>query len=152
MFVSAQRYKTETEDLTAQLREKEAAMEVLEARAAALERSRHNLVELMRYALESGAAVLAEVDEDRGRQAHIAGHALPYLLSGERHWGMRGDDEYVNEIRMTVEQLAAEYGFALPADPVEAVKATLKLVSMLFSPSSSVPVEGLRRRYPLKAA
>jgi hypothetical protein len=104
----------------------------------------------MRYTIESGAAALAEINEDRGRHVQAAGHALPYLLNGQRHWGIRGPDANAHEVRMNVEQLAAEHGFSLPADPVEAVKATLELVSMLFAPSHSVPVERLRRRYPIK--
>lgn len=151
MLMSSRRHRIEMERLAAEVQERDVKIAQLEARSAALEKSRHDLVEEMRYVIESGAEAVAQADVHRANQLKALGHVLPYILSGRRHWDEPGEFASAQYALEEAGKLAETSGFTLPTDPVEAVKAMLDLAFMLFTPSYSLPVEGLRIRYPLRA-
>ena len=150
MFVSSRRHRTDTDRLASQVQGRDVVIADLEERIATLERTRHDFVEEMRYVLESGALAIARLDEQRGNALKTVGHVLPYLLSGKRHWCASVPPELAASALSEARKLAEAHGFALPSDPVEAVKAMLSLAMMLFTPEKSMPVEGLRVLHPLK--
>lgn len=78
-------------------------------------------------------------------------HVLPYLLSGRRHWDGPEMQGGADSAVLRAQQLAAEYGFSLPDDPVHRVKAMFDLAMALFNPALSLPLEGLRNHHPLAA-
>lgn len=151
MFVSGHRHKREISRLTAELSDKNAQIVALEQRAIEAERTRHEFVEEIRYVIEAGGEHVSGNDALRGEHLKVLGHVLPYLLSGRRHWDdpeMRG---VADSAVLRAQQLAAEYGFSLPDDPVHRVKAMFDLAMALFNPALSLPLEGLRNRHPLTA-
>jgi hypothetical protein len=150
MLFPSQRYKLENERLSAELQLKDQHIKDLERRAADAERTRHDLIEQVRYMLEAGADAIGELAPQRGEQLSTLGHVLPYLLSGKRHWSDPSGLGPAEDAQARARQLAEAHGFALPPDPVDSVKAMLDLAMMLFNPARSFPVEGWRNCYPLK--
>lgn len=114
------------------------------------EKAAHELIEQTRYTLESAALVLQEKNTNAAEQLHCISRCLPYILSGRRHWEECPGDAVVSiDARRAVEKLANDCGFELPKDSVEAVKCLLELSSLLLVPAYSLPVDGLRVRYPV---
>lgn len=142
--------KREHDRLVTQLREDIAAKErqvaEVSSKAAAAERTAHFLVEQMRYTLQA----VAPTSTNEEAMSALA-HALPYVLSGGRHWDdppmLFCADDMMNSARA----VAREYGFALPDDPVHAVQSLLELSAMLLNPGASWPVEMLRSSHPIRA-
>lgn len=146
MFITKQRHEAEVSELQARLSRREARVIELEARAERAERAAHEFAEKARYALESAALAVRGPDSD----LHTIAHALPYLYSGRRHWNDQSHPEIAADARVGAQQVTRAYGFELPTDPAEAVKSILELASMLLVPSHSLPVEGLKIRYPVE--
>jgi hypothetical protein len=146
MFITKQRHKAEVSELQASLSQQESRVIELEARAERAERAAHQFAEEARYTLESAAWAVHGRDSD----LHTIAHALPYLYSGRRHWNDESHPGTASDARVGAQQVARAYGFELPPDPVEAVKSILELASMLLMPSNSLPVEGLKIRYPVE--
>jgi len=146
MFITKQRHKAEVSDLQARLSQREARLIELEARAERAAQAAHEFAEEARYTLESAALAVNSPNSD----LHTIAHALPYLYSGRRHWNDQFHPDIAADARVGAQQVTRAYGFELPADPVEAVKSILELASMLLVPSHSLPVEGLKIRYPVE--
>ncbi len=150
MYITKQRHMAEVSALQARLSEHEARVIELEARAGRAERAAHEFAEEARYTLEAAALVLeAENSQSAASLATIA-HALPYVFSGRRHWSEVALPELATDARTAAQKVSRSYGFELPTEPVEAVKSIMELASMLLVPSFSLPVEGLKIRYPVK--
>lgn len=152
MFVSPRRHRLETDRLTAELSRKDEQIAALERRLVEAERTRHELVEEVRYVIEAGGLHVESSDRLRGERLKSIGHVLPYLLSGRRQWHGPELPEIGVSALMSAKQLAAEYGFTLPDDPVDAVKAMLDLALALFNPVLSLPLQGLQNRHPPASA
>lgn len=146
MFISKQRYNAEVSELQTSLSQKEARLIELEARVERAERVAHEFAEEVRYTLESAALAVHGTNSD----LHTIAHALPYLYSGRRHWNDQSHPEISADARVGAQQVTRAYGFELPTDPAEAVKSILELACMLLVPSHSLPVEGLKIRYPVE--
>lgn len=151
MFVSSRQHRLDREKLASKIQDRDEVIAGLEARIAKLERTRHDLVEGMRYVIESGAVAMEREDGQRAGELKTLGHVLPYLLSGQRRWSEPAIPESAACALSEAQALAEAHGFVLPSDPVEAVKAMLSLAMMLFTPEQSLPVEGLQVLHPLKA-
>lgn len=151
MFVSTHHHKQEIDRLAATLKDKDEQIAALERRAVEAERTRHEFVEEIRYVIEAGGEHVSGNDALRGEHLKVLGHVLPYLLSGRRHWDDPEMPGVADSAVLRAQQLAAEYGFSLPDDPVHRVKATFDLAMALFNPALSLPLEGLRNRHPLAA-
>ncbi len=147
IFVSARRHKLESDRLAAELKNRDEQIYALERRVAETERVRHELIEEVRYLIEAGADHVGCTDSLRGEDLKTIGHVLPYLLSGRRCWDGPALQELAASEDLRARQLAADYGFRLPDDPVSAVKSMLDLAMALFKPSLSV--DGLKNIYPL---
>lgn len=148
MFITTKRYKADLAELQARLAKQTARVFELEARAAQAERTAHVFAEEARYTLEA-AAIAVHGDNINNDLGAIAG-ALPYLYSGRRHWDEKADPGVAADAKRAARMIAQEHGFELPSDPVEAVKSMLELSSMLLVPSFSLPVQGLKVRYPIR--
>lgn len=146
MIISSRRHRLEMEELGGKLRASEWRVTDLEQRLSQVERSRHEFVEQMRYVLEAGGEALEEVDTLRGENLKRLGHVLPYLLTGRRHWDEAGVED-AGRVVLEARKLAAQQGFALPAEPASGVLAMLDVAITLFNPSRSDPVERLKDRY-----
>lgn len=151
MFVSTHRHKQDTDRLAAELRARDEQIAVLEQRVIEAERTRHEFVEEARYVIEAGGDHVSSTDPLRGEHLKVLGHVLPYLLSGRRHWSDPEMPEVADSAVLRAQQLAAEYGFSLPDEPVHRAKAMFDLAMALFNPRLSLPLEGLRNRHPLAA-
>lgn len=149
MFVSARRHQQEIDNLASDLRRKCEQLEAMEQRVVEAERSRHEIMEMVRSVIEEGGNVVSSNDALRGENLRTIGHVLPYLLSGRRHWNGLEMPELADSASLNAKQLAAEYGFSLPGDPVDAVKAILNLALVLFNPALSLPLEGLKNLHPM---
>lgn len=146
MFIS----KREHDRVVTQLRDEMAAKErhvaELASKAAAAERTSHFLVEQMRYTLQA----VAPTSTNEKAMSTLA-HALPYVLSGRRHWDDPPELICADDMMASARAVARDFGFALPNDPVHAVQSLLELAAMLLNPSASWPVEMLRSRHPILA-
>lgn len=140
------------EQLASELEERDCQITALQERALQAEQTRHEFIEEMRYVIEAGSFQVQRDDPLRSEHLKMVGHVLPYLLSKRRHWGDLDMPEFAESVQTKAKQLAAEYGFALPDDPVHAVKSMLDLAFVLFNPAMSFPLEGLRNRYPVQYA
>ena len=149
MFVSTHHHKQEIARLAADLKDKDEQIADLERRAVEAERTRHDFMEEVRYVIEAGGDHVIGNDPLRGEHLRTLGHVLPYLLSGRRRWNDPELPGIADSSVLRAKQLAAAYGFILPDDPVDAVKAMLDLALVLFNPALSLPLEGLRNRHPL---
>jgi len=149
MFISTHRHKQQIDRLAAELKGKVEQIAALERRAIEAERTRHEFIEELRYVIEAGGDHVIGNDPLRGEHLRTLGHVLPYLLSGRRHWNDPELPGIADSAVLRGKQLAAEYGFTLPDDPVDAVKAMLDLALALFNPALSLPLKGLRNRHPL---
>ncbi|MGN7104859.1 hypothetical protein ACTHR6_24825 [Ralstonia holmesii] len=149
-FLRAEKERGRTEAMQQQLADRDRLIAKWKVRAETAERAAHELVEETRYTLGAAAEVLSKSDKAAGDALAKIAHVLPYVLSGRRHW-----DDYLSEtdaasVRATAQAISRAHGFELPSHPTEAVKSLLELAMMLLVPSYSLPVEGLRIRYPLK--
>lgn len=152
MFVSARRHKLEIDRLATELKSREEHIAVLDRRVIEAKRTRHEFIEEVRYVIEAGADHVSDTDSLRGERLKTLGHVLPYLLSGRRHWDDPEMPEIAGSAVLEARQLAAEFGFSLPDDPVHAVKAMFDLAMALFNPSLSLALKGLQCRHPLAAS
>ena len=152
MLGSARRHKLEIDRLTAELRKRDDEIAILERDVIESERTRHELIEEVRYVIEAGADHVSDSDALRGERLKTLGHVLPYLLSGRRHWDDPEMPEIAGSAVLEARHLAAEFGFSLPDDPVHAVKAMFDLAMALFNPSLSLALKGLQYRHPLAAS
>lgn len=150
MFMTTSRRRHALEAMQAELDGREQRVSELEARLASAERAAHEFVEKARYTLESASLVLSEKHKEAGEALASVAHVLPYVLSGRRHWDGPSFPESAESARENAEAISRAYGFELPCDPTVAVKSLFDLSSMLLVPSHSLPVEGLRCRYPVK--
>lgn len=150
MFITEHRHEHEIASLAAQLKDKDTLIAALERRVLEAERSRHEIVEEVRYLIEAAADQCLRCDP-HAEHLRTLGHVLPYLLSGKRHWNDSARMVALSTADAVhdAKQLAAEFGFTLPDEPVDAVKAMLDLALVLVNPALSLPLEGLRHRYPI---
>ncbi|MCM3583731.1 hypothetical protein M3795_25000 [Ralstonia pickettii] len=149
-FLRAEKERGRIEAMQEQLAGRDHLIAEWKARAETAERAAHELVEETRYTLGAAAEILSKSNKASGDALTKIAHVLPYVLSGRRHW-----DDYLSEtdaarVRAEAQAITRAHGFELPDRPTEAVKSLLELSSMLLVPSYSLPVEGLRIRYPLK--
>ncbi|MCL6486472.1 MAG: hypothetical protein I4O49_20260 [Janthinobacterium lividum] len=149
-FLRAEKERSRIEATQKQLADMDCLIAEWKARAETAERTAHELVEETRYTLGAAAQVLSEKDKTTGDTLASIAHVLPYVLSGRRHWNDTPFDGNPTRAKAAAQAIAHAHGFELPTDPVEAVKALLDLSSMLLVPSYSLPVEDLKRRYPLE--
>jgi hypothetical protein len=149
MFVSTQRHKMVIDRFAAELRRRDEQIAALKQRVTEAERTRHEFIEEVRYVIEAGGDHVGDSDSLRGAHLKALGHVLPYLLSGRRHWNDPEMPQVADPAVVNARQLAAEYGFTLPDEPVPAVKAMLDLAMALFNPALSLPLEGLRDYHSL---
>jgi len=102
---------------------------------------------LKRSESQKGPGCLVALSESLSRLAH----ALPYVLSGRRHWNELSPPETSERMLTEAHAVVHRYGFDLPDDSVRAVHAMLDLAAMLLNPSASYPVEGWRASHPINA-
>lgn len=123
MFISKRRHLDEIDALRTELRDKSAQIVELQQKVNAVERSRHEIVEDVRYVLQAGGGLVGKADPLRGDELKAIGHYLPYLLSSRRHWDYESgfDQASAEEAR----RQGVEYGLNLPEDPAQAVRAFL---------------------------
>lgn len=152
MFVSTQRHKLEIDRLAAELMGRDEQIAALEQRVAEVERTRHELIEEVRYVIQASGEHVGSSDSLRGEHLETLGHVLPYVLSRRRHWTDPNMPEVADSAVLNAKQLVAKYGFALPDDPVLAVKAMLDLATAILNPVRSVLLRGLQNLYPLTEA
>lgn len=146
------RHREAVNELQARVADRDRQIFELEARAERAEKTAHMLAEETRYTLESAAQLVSEGDPKTGETLANIAHVLPYVFSGRRHWDDPGYPKAVATALDTARATTREYGFELPDDPAEAVISLLELSSMLFVPSHSLPVDGLRIRHPVTSA
>lgn len=150
MFVTRARHREAIGAAQNQLDDRDRRIAELEARVERAERVAHEIVEQARYTLESAALVLSDGDNLSGEALATVAHTLPYVFSGRRHWAERSPSPGSAEsAKAKVQAITRAHGFELPREPAEAVISLLKLSSKLLVPSFSLPVEGLRVRYPV---
>ena len=120
-------------------------LSILEQQLEEVERSRHEIVQSVRYMIQAGGVAIGsndlfgKGDTLRGKQLENIGHTLPYLLSGRGHW-YRGDPlpedvQSTKEAREIANSLASRYSFSLPDEPFYALLSMLDLAMALFNPA-----------------
>lgn len=124
-------------------------VEELRAKLNESEKEKHNLVEQVRYTLQTAVREIDKAEVDTGKLEYVS-ESLPYLLSGFRHWDEQEIIINHNSIREDMSEVARKYNFELPLDGYQAVMAMLNLSMTLMNPLQSAPLESLQQQYPVK--
>ena len=130
---------------TNELNERNEQLNRLKQQLEEAERSRHEIVQSVRYMIQAAGVeigssdLFGKGDALRGKQLEDIGHTLPYLLSGRSRW-YRGDPlpedvHSTQEARETANRLAAKYSFSLPGEPFYALLSMLDLAVALLNPT-----------------
>lgn len=123
LFISKKRHQDIVDKLRAELRCKNEQLGGLQQELDNVKRTRHEIVEDVRYILQAGGELIETVDPLRGKELAEIGQYLPYLLSSRRHWDYEAkcDPESAENAR----KLGVECGLSLPDDPAQAVRVFL---------------------------
>ena len=135
--------------LRAEIEQRDQRIAELESNVKAAEKRAHQIAEETRYTLEAAAEAIQKDDAARGEALASLAYALPYVLSGRRHWDDWPCTRTAEGARELALKVTRQYGFELPDVPTVAVKSMLELASMIFLPGRSLPVESWRQRYPV---
>lgn len=146
MIISTRSHELAVAKLNELLQRKEAEIAVLERRISKGERSRHEIIEKVRSVIEAAGHRVGTTSAEQGEGLAGIGYALPYLLSGRRHWEGPTIKEGSELAIQNASEIARKHGVSLPADPVQAVKAALDIALALINPACNVPLTALRNR------
>lgn len=112
------------------------------------EKEKHNIVNAMRYSLQTASFLMNE--SPASLEVDSISNRLPYLLNGFQIWEPYGFGQHKDEsARDSMILLAKKYKFKLPESGADSVLAMLDLSMALMNPINNHLLESLQKTYPL---